>query len=431
MQKIYLFFLILCLWANTARVQTYSIVIKGGHVIDPKNNINGVMDIAINEGKIVQVAKNIDAKQGRQVVNAKGMYVTPGLLDIHSHNFFGTEPDHAYSNGVNALPPDGFTFRNGVTTVVDVGGSGWRSFPTFKRNVIENSQTRVLAMLNIVGEGMRGGPYEQNTADMDAKMTAAVARQYQDYIVGVKVAHYEGPEWTPVDRAVEAGKMADIPVMIDFGGSNPPLSIEELFMKRLRPGDIFTHAFGQLATREAIVDVESGKVKPFVWEAQKRGIIFDVGYGGISFAFSQAIPALKSGFYPNTISTDIHTGSMNNAMKDMLTTMSKFLAMGMNLPDVIKASTWSPAQAIKREELGHLSVGAPADVAILTLRDGKFGLFDYTGYKIEASKKLECEMTVRAGRIVYDLNGIADPVVPRMNQTIRSQMRVDRNKVQN
>jgi dihydroorotase len=258
---------------------------------------------------------------------------------------------------------------------------------------------------------MRGGAYEQNTQDMDAKMTAFVAKQHKNYIVGVKVAHFEGHEWTPVDRAVEAGNMANIPVIIDFGGSTPPLSIEELFMKHLRPGDIYTHAFGQLATREAIVDIESKKVKPFVWEAQKRGIIFDVGYGGISFAFSQAVPAVKSGFFPNTISTDIHVGSMNNAMKDMLTTMSKFLVMGMELQPVIQASTWNSAKAIKREELGHLSVGSAADVAVLTVRDGKFGYFDYTGYKIEGNKRLECEMTIRDGKIVYDLNGIANPIV--------------------
>jgi dihydroorotase len=215
-----------------------------------------------------------------------------------------------------------------------------------------------------------------------------------------------------VDKAVEAGKQAgDIPIMVDFGGSNPTLSIEELFMKHLRPGDMFTHCFGQLASREFIVDTQTKKVKPFVLEARKRGIIFDVGYGGISFSFSQAIPAVKEGFYPNSISTDIHVGSMNNAMKDMLTTMSKFMAMGMDLKSVITASTWNPAKQIKREELGNLSVGSEADVAILNVREGKFGLFDYTGYRLAATKKLECEMTIRNGRIVYDLNGIANPII--------------------
>jgi dihydroorotase len=412
MKKIVLSALLLSCLCAAAVAQPYSIVIKDGHVIDPKNNIDAVMDVAVNNGKIVAVSKNIDAKGALQVVNAKGFYVMPGLIDIHCHNFFGTEPDHYLSNGLTAVAPDGFTFRVGVTTVVDAGGSGWKSFPLFKKNIIDNSQTRVLALLNIVGEGMRGGAYEQNTNDMDSKMTALVAKANPGVVVGVKVAHFEGPEWTPVDRAVEAGKMANIPIMVDFGGSNPPLSIEELFMRHLRPGDIFTHCFASLKTRESIVDEKTNELKPFVMEARSKGIIFDVGYGGISFSFSQGIPAVKKGFYPNSISTDLHGGSMNNAMKDQLTCMSKFLAMGMPLNDVIKASTWNPAQEIKREDLGHLSVGAEADITILNIRTGKFGLFDYTGYKIEGDKKLECEMTIRAGKIVYDLDGIANPIVP-------------------
>lgn len=349
-------FILCCLAGYFSFAQSYSIVIKGGHVIDPKNNIDGIMDVAITDGKVVQVAKNIDSKGARQVVDAKGLYVTPGLIDMHTHVFFGTNLNQTYSNGPSALPPDGFTFRNGVTTIVDAGCTGWRDFETFKKQTIDLSRTRVLSLLNIVGSGMRGGQFEQQVDDMDAQQTADMAKKYPDQIVGVKLAHFNGHDWTPTDRAVEAGKLANVPVMIDFGGSNPTLSIQELFLNRLRPGDIFTHCFGQLKTREAIVDVASKKVKPFVWEAQKKGLIFDVGYGGISFAFSQAIPAIKEGFYPNTISTDIHTGSMNNAMKDMLNVMSKFLAMGMKLPSVINASTWAPAQAIKRPELGSLSV---------------------------------------------------------------------------
>jgi dihydroorotase len=405
-----------------ADAQKYSIVIKGGHVIDPKNNINAMMDIALKGDTVVSIAKNIDPKEGRQVVNAKGLYVTPGLIDIHSHNFYGTNMDQMYGNGPNSLSPDGFTFRTGVTTVVDAGCAGWKSFEAFKKQTIAFSKTRVLSFLNIVGEGMRGGTYEQNVEDMDAAATAKVAKENPEYIVGIKLAHYNGYNWTPTDRAVEAGKLANIPVMVDFGGSNPVLPLEELFMKHLRPGDIFTHCFGQLASREPILDVAVGKIKPFVYEARKKGIIFDVGYGGISFAFSQAIPAVKSGFYPNTISTDIHTGSMNNAMKDMLNVMSKFLAMGMDLKSVIAASTWAPAQAIHREKLGNLSIGSPADIAILRLVDGKFqlndtgtfGFWDYTGTKIQGKQKLEAEVTIRAGRVVYDLNGLTNPlVVPR------------------
>ncbi|MDH4090725.1 MAG: amidohydrolase/deacetylase family metallohydrolase [Cyclobacteriaceae bacterium] len=407
-QKTFLIiFFMLCSLLRPAWAQDYTIVIKGGHLIDPKNNINEVMDVAIQDDKIVLVAKNIDAKQAR-VIDAKGLYVTPGFIDIHSHNFHGTKEDHYLGDGLEALPPDGFTFRSGVTTVVDAGGAGWKTFSTFKEQTIDHSKTRVLSFLNIVGEGMRGGAYEQNMSDMDAKMTAMVVGQHKEEIVGIKVAHYSGPEWDPVDRAVAAGKIANVPVMVDFGGTTPPLSIQDLFMKHLRPGDIFTHTFAQLESRIAIVDGQ-GKLRPYVTEAQKRGIVFDVGHGGGSFRFSQAIPALKSGFIPNTISTDYHTGSMNGGMKDQSNVMSKFLNMGMSIQQVAAASTWIPAQVIHREDLGHLSAGAGADVAIFGIRKGKFGFVDSSGFKMDGDQKLECELTIRDGKVVYDLNGISSP----------------------
>ncbi|MFC5412070.1 amidohydrolase/deacetylase family metallohydrolase [Larkinella bovis] len=413
MQKRLFILLMACLVGGLVQAQTYSIVIKGGQVIDPKNNLNEVMDVAITDGKIALVAKNIDAGKARQVVNAKGMLVTPGIIDIHGHVYFGTEPDHYLSNGLIAVAPDGFTFRVGVTTIVDAGGAGWQSFPAFKKNIILTSKTRVLSLLNIVGEGMRGGMWEQDTTDMDPKMAAAMALGNPNDVVGFKVAHFMGGTWTPVDRAVQAGKLANMPVMIDFGMHDPPLSLQELFLKRLRPGDIFTHTYTLLEgnVRETIVDEATGKVRPFVLEARKKGIVFDVGYGGASFNYTQAIPALKAGFYPTTISTDLHTGSMNGSMKDILSVMSKFVAMGMPVADVIKASTWTPAQVIKREILGHLSVGAIADVAILNQREGNFGFYDKTGYRVDAKKKFECEMTIKGGKIVYDLNGIANPIV--------------------
>lgn len=369
------------------------------------------MDVAVRDGKIVKVAANIDATGAAQTVNAKGLVVTPGLIDIHTHVFFGMEPDHTYGDGMLGVMPDGFTFRNGVTTVVDAGSSGWKTFPKFKRNIIDHSQTRVLAFINVMSEGMRGGPYEQDERTMDPKLIAMMAKSNKDIVVGVKVAHYNGHEWGPVDSAVAAGNLANIPVMIDFGGSHPPLPIRELFADHLRPGDIFTHCYADLRlSRETIFDDSLKLVKPLAFEARKRGIFFDVGYGGISFAFAQAIPAIKQGFPPSSISTDLHIESMNGSMKDMLMCMSKCLAMGMNLNAVIKASTASPAQEIRHEELGNLSVGSPADIAILNVREGKFGYFDYTGYKVESDKKLECEMTIRAGKIVYDLDGIASPI---------------------
>jgi dihydroorotase len=388
----------------------YDILIKGGRVIDPKNNIDALMDVAVKAGKVFAIGKNLPEKEARQVVDATGLLVVPGLIDIHAHVFAGTQPDHYLSDGLSALMPDGYTFRVGVTTVVDCGGAGWKNFATFKKNVIDVSQTRVLSFLNIVGEGMRGGNFEQDINDMNPKLAANAAKQYKDYIVGFKLAHFNGEDWIPTDRVVEAGKLAELPVIIDFGGSKPNLSIEDLFFKHLRPGDIYTHTYAALGgAREEIVDANS-TLKPFVLAAQKRGIIFDVGYGGASFNYSQAIPALKAGLYPNTISTDLHTGSMNSSMKDQLSVMSKFVNMGMSLTDVIKASTWKSAQVINRTSLGNLSEGAEADIALLNIRKGNFGFYDKTGYKLKGNEKFECELTIKGGKIVYDLNGLANPI---------------------
>ena len=400
-------FLVACaIFASLAAAQTYDIVIQNGHVIDPRNGIDAVMAVAIDDGIVAAVESEIAAAQGETVLDASGLYVVPGLVDLHAHVFFGTEPNAAYSNGFNALPPDGFTFRVGVTTVIDLGDAGWRNFVQFKEQVIDRSQTRVLAFLNIVGSGMRGGPIEQNLADMDPKLTAMRAVEFSEIVVGIKVAHYRGAEWDPVDRAVEAGGIAGVPVAVDFGGHTPPLSLEELFMTHLRPGDIFTHAYSKVAGRIAIVD-DAGMLRPFVKRARERGIVFDVGHGAGSFRFNQAVPAMRQGFAPDTISTDLHRASMNAGMKDMLNVMSKFLNLEMPLPDVIEASTWRPARTIHREDLGHLSVGAEADLTILRLREGDFGFVDVAGGRLAGSQKLECELTLRAGEVVWDLNGIS------------------------
>lgn len=393
---------------NYASGQSYDILIRGGHVIDPKNNIDGIMDVAIQDGKIAGVSKNMEVN-AQTVINARDLYVVPGLIDMHVHVFFGTEPDAYISNSYTSVQPDAFTFRSGVTTVVDAGSSGWRNFNEFKDQTIDHSETRVLAFLNIVGSGMKGGKVEQNLYDMDAEKSAFMANKYSDLIVGFKVAHYSGPEWDPVERAVQAGKITGKPVMIDFGGHNPPLSIETLFMDKLRPGDIFTHCFAHVKGRMPIVD-DNGKVKDFVWQAQKRGIVFDVGHGGGSFVFSQAIPALSQGFKPNSISTDLHTESMNAGMKNMLNVMSKLLNMDMSLNEIIERSTWNPAQYIHHEELGHLSQGAVADLAILKLENGDFGFVDTEGWKMKGSEKLICELTLREGKVVWDLNGISRPL---------------------
>lgn len=394
--------------AAPAGAQEYDLLIKGGHVIDPRNRIDGPMDVAVKGDTIDRVAADIPATDAQRVVDASGLYVTPGLIDIHSHNFYGTEPNSAYSNGFNALPPDGFTFRAGVTTVVDVGGAGWREFRRFKDQVIDESQTRVLAFINIVGWGMKGGPWEQHLGDADPRMTALMARSFPE-IVGVKVAHYEGHDWEIYRRAVDAGERAGIPVMVDFGGATPPLPLETLFHEILRPGDIYTHMYGGGgANRQAIVD-ESGRLRPRMLEAQQRGIIFDVGHGGGSFFYDVAVPAFEQGLRPNTISTDIHRSSMNAGMKDMLNVVSKMMNLGMTLQEVIEAATSRPAQVIQREDLGHLGVGAEADIAVLRLSEGDFGFPDSRGYRRPGSRKLVAELTLRAGRVVWDLNGLAAP----------------------
>lgn len=391
------------------QVPEYNLLIKGGRVIDPRNGIDGIMDVAIADGKVALVAPDIARERAARVADATGLFVVPGLIDLHAHVFYGTEDDAYLSNGFTAVPPDSHSFRSGQTTLVDVGGAGWRNFPQFKSQVIDRSRTRVLSFLNIVGSGMKGGPVEQNLSDMDARLTAMRIRQFRDIIVGIKVAHYSGPEWDPVTRAVAAGREAEVPVMIDFGGHTPALSLADLLLKHLRPGDILTHTYAHVRGRTPIVD-EQGKVRPYVLEARKRGIIFDVGHGGGSFLYRQAIPATKQGFYPDVISTDLHTGSMNGGMKDILNTMSKFLNLGMPLADVIRANTAKAAEAIKRPELGHLGVGAEADLAVLNLRRGTFSFVDSSGAKASGDQKLECELTVKGGQVVWDLNGIAAPL---------------------
>jgi dihydroorotase len=401
--RVWLLVVVWLLRSLAIQAQQFDLLIKGGHVIDPKNRIDGMMDIAISSGKIAAVAADIPSSQAKKIVMASGLYVTPGLVDIHVHVFYGTLLDSEYGGGYSSLPPDGFTFRSGVTTVVDAGGSGWRNFLEFKDQVIDRVRTRVLALLNIVGTGMRGGPIEQNLADMDPKLTAMRIREYPEVLVGVKTAHYEGPEWDPVDRAVEAGRLANVPVMVDFGRFVPERPYQDLVLKHLRPGDISTHMY---LARVPMLDKE-GKVLPYLFEARQRGVIFDVGHGGGSFVFRQAVPAMKQGWIPDSISTDLHVTSMNAGMKDMLNVMSKFLNLGMSLQEVIARSTWNPAREIKRQDLGNLTVGSPADLAVLALRQGNFGFVDVDGGKFKGNQKLECELTLREGKVVWDLNGIS------------------------
>jgi len=390
---------IFLLFSAALCAQQYDVVLKNGSVIDPKNNVNAVRDVAIKDGKIAAVAASIDGAQAKKVIDVKGLYVTPGLVDLHVHVFYGDGA--SYSDGQLSVIPDSHTFLSGVTTVVDAGTSGWRNFDIFKKRIIDRNKTRVLVLLNIVGAGM-GGSVEQNMNDMDPAPVANLIKKHSDVIVGVKTAHFAGPEWIAVDNAIKAGEMANVPIMVDFGTFRVERPHEELITKKLRPGDMYTHTY--LAWVPMLDD--KGKVRQYLFDGKKRGVKFDAGHGGGSFVFRHAAPAIKQGFMPDSISTDLHTSSMIGGMKDMPNVMSKFLNMGMTMQQVIAASTWQPAQQIKRTDLGHLSVGAVADIAVLKLENGNFGFVDVYGAKMNGKQRLTAELTLKDGRVYWDLNGL-------------------------
>ncbi|MFN7919174.1 MAG: amidohydrolase/deacetylase family metallohydrolase [Bryobacteraceae bacterium] len=386
--------------ASAALAQTYDMVLQGGTVIDAKNGISARRDVAIAGGKIAEVAPNIPASKAKKAVDVSGLYVTPGLIDLHVHVFHGDGPEYM---GVSSVAPDDHSFRSGVTTMVDAGSSGWKSFPEFKRRTIDRSRTRVLALLNIVGTGMGGNnDTEQNTFDMDAEATARRAKEFPQHVVGIKSAHYIPANWTSVDRGLEAAKLAGLPLMVDFGQFSAERPFEMLVTDKLRPGDMYTHMY---LAAVPMLD-KDGKVREYLWAARKRGVLFDVGHGGGSFVFRQAVPAVKQGFVPDSISTDLHKSSMNAGMKDMLNVMSKLLNIGMTMDDIIAKSTWAPARQIHREELGHLSVGAVADIAVIRLEQGDFGYVDVLGARMKGNKRLAAEITIREGRVMWDRNGL-------------------------
>lgn len=392
----FLFLLTPCI----AVAQQIDLLIKGGHLIDPKNRIDSKMDVAIVAGKIFKVAANIPAQEAKKVIDAVGLYVSPGLINIHTHVFAGSNA--GFTDGTSSQLPDAFGPRAGITTVVDAGTAGWRTFPDFKSKIIDKSVTRVLAFLSIAASGYSVDNAQENVEEMDVQKTVAMIRDNPDIITGVRIGRYEGTSWVPFDRASEAARISNLPLFVEC--HLPQYSLEDQ-LKHMRSGDIMTHAFENVSERMTVVD-EKGKVRPFVLDAQKRGVLFDVGHGGGGFWFNQAIPAMKQGLLPNSFGTDEHRTSMNSGMKNMLNVMSKYLNMGMDINEVISRGSWNAARSIKREDLGNLSVGAVADIAVLNVITGKFGFVDSGNNRIEGDKKLEAELTVRAGKVVWDLNGL-------------------------
>lgn len=385
--------------AALAAAQPYDVLLKGGRLIDPANGIDAPRDLAIKDGRVAAVAESIAAAEARQVLDVKGMTVTPGLVDIHVHLFHTTNIKDVWA-GDNSVRPDDFSFRTGVTTMADAGSAGWRNFETFRHTVIDRARTRVFAFINIAGFGMLSNMVEQHPEDMQPDQVARLAKKHSDVVAGVKTAHWEDGSWTAVERALEAGRLANKPLMVDFGWFRAERPFWKLVDEMLRPGDIATHAF-----RAPVPWLDTdGKLFDYLRRARERGVKFDVGHGGGSFAFRNAAPAIAQGFWPDSISTDLHTLSMNTGMIDMPTTMSKFLAMGMPLREVIARSTFMPARIIGQPQLGHLSPGAVADVAVWRLMEGDFGFSDSDRGQLRGRRRLFCELTLLEGEVVWDWN---------------------------
>ncbi len=390
--------------------KTFDLILKGGHVIDPANNIDSRMDVGISGKKIAQVAPAIPESEAAQTVEVNGLYVTPGILDIHTHVYPFRPNPKSYVESVNA---DAHLFSAGVTTTVDAGTAGWKHFLDFKEGFIDRAKVRILAFVNIACGGMVDGDSEQTVADLNPKMAAAVAQAYPEIIVGIKTAHYWTskpwddlhPAWTSVERAVEAAELCGKRVMVDFWPRPPERPYPDLILKKLRSGDIHTHVFAQ---QFPILSAD-GKVNDFLFAARERGVHFDLGHGAASFWFRNAVPAFRDGFPPDTLSTDLHMANINGPVISMLNTMSKFLNIGMPLSEVIQRSTSLPAQAIGHPELGTLSPGAEADIAVFRMLQGDFGFTDCGRAKIVGHQKLECMLTLRAGQIVYDPGGLSMP----------------------
>jgi dihydroorotase len=378
--------------------QQYDLVLKGGRVIDPANEIDGVMDIAVARGKIARVANDIPATEAKKAIDAKGLIVTPGLIDLHAHVF-------GYSGSI--LPDDSALYA-GTTTVVDAGGAGWMTFDELKKTIIDHAQTRVLSLINIVGHGMVS-KWESNTDDMDPVKTAAKMAEYPDLIVGIKTAHFGGEGWTAIDRAIEAGNLSKKPVMIDDKiFTNTGRHSREKVLEKMRPGDMHTHVFNDRQLE--VVSRFNGKVQPWIWEARKRGVLFDLGHGGGSFMWPVAHAAAKDKFYPDTISTDLHSSSIMGPKSDMANCMTKMMALGMPLQEAVMRSTMTPAKAIhKFPEIGTLGVGKEADIAAFRLEEGVFALMDAWTKKKTVNQRLKPVLTVRAGRLVVDLEGRGFP----------------------
>ncbi|MBT4482074.1 MAG: amidohydrolase family protein [Candidatus Latescibacteria bacterium] len=394
----------------------YDILLKGGTVIDPANNINSIMDVAVADGKIAMIARDIPASDGKRTVDVAGLYVTPGIIDIHAHLL------------PISLVPDHHCFAAGTTTICDAGTVGADTFDVLK-TVIDRSRVRVFSFLNISRKGM-GDANNNDPRLFDIDLAVRTAKQYPEDIVGFKSVRYAywhrkdaglplyddiHTPWASVDAIEEAGQRAGLPCQHHYDPEPehdgvPARTQREFLLEKAHSGTIYTHCF----RRKHPIVMNDGSFNEDCFKAQERGVKFDIGHGANSFCWRNVIAAVKSGFLPDSISTDLHSGCVNDMAINMLNVMSKLLAAGMSLEDVIRCSTLNPARQIQRPELGNLSVGSVADIAVLDLEKGHFSYIDismeYTdegsGARVDTDKRLSHIITLFGGRIASDRYGL-------------------------
>jgi dihydroorotase len=374
-------------------MDNYDILIRGGTVLDPSQELNGRRDVGVRDGKIAAVKENIPSSSATNVVDASGKLVTPGLIDLHAHVYWKFTR--------LSLEPDELCGRTGVTTVVDVGTAGAVTFAGFRHFIIERAKTRIIPLLHVTSFGLVTDKECRSLDHIDIDLALECIRENRDMIAGIKVrANRMGvgdQAMMPVYMARDLADASGLPMMVDM--YYPPPSVEQIF-PMMRPGDISTHMYKGY-TGGLTIDWNT-RVRPSAIEARGRGILFDLGHGGGSFAWDVAVPACEQGFYPDTISTDLHAGSVQLPDCDMPNCMSKLMALGASLEDVVRWSTVNCAKAMRRADLGTLRVGGPADVTVLEMLEGDQTFYDVRRKTFNGKHRLRARYTLCQGVVTYD-----------------------------